>query len=186
MLTFQILHQTLRNSLTISLIHCQVLLLILCWNVSQLKEHGRKKHKASLHCISFPQSLEYDSVHVHAKWIIIIDLNLISLVPLCYPFSRVMCFHPWSDVTLPLMSIDEILEVIREWIRQYQEISKTYRWTQVIISCKISVIFAIILLLILNIKFCNSDGNKDGSSSGSRENGNSNKNNNLIFSSWKF
>lgn len=47
-------------------------------------------------------------------------------------FSRVMCFHPWSDVTLPLMSIDEILEVIREWIRQYQDLSKTYRWIQVI------------------------------------------------------
>ncbi|XP_027046751.1 galactose-1-phosphate uridylyltransferase-like [Pocillopora damicornis] len=44
---------------------------------------------------------------------------------------RVMCFHPWSDVTLPLMSIDEILEVIREWIRQYQELSKTYRWVQI-------------------------------------------------------
>lgn len=42
-----------------------------------------------------------------------------------------MCFHPWSDVTLPLMSIDEILEVIREWIRQFKELSKTYRWVQV-------------------------------------------------------
>lgn len=30
------------------------------------------------------------------------------------------------------MSIDEILEVIREWIRQYQDLSKTYRWIQVI------------------------------------------------------
>ena len=29
------------------------------------------------------------------------------------------------------MSIDEILEVIKEWIRQYQELSKTYRWVQV-------------------------------------------------------
>ena len=48
--------------------------------------------------------------------------------------SRVMCFHPWSDVTLPLMSIDEILEVIREWIRQFQELSKTYRWVQVVFN----------------------------------------------------
>ena len=43
-----------------------------------------------------------------------------------------MCFHPWSDVTLPLMSTDEILEVIREWIRQYQEMSQMYCWVQVI------------------------------------------------------
>ena len=46
--------------------------------------------------------------------------------------SRVMCFHPWSDITLPLMSIEEILEVVREWIRQYQEMGKIYRWVQVI------------------------------------------------------
>ena len=50
---------------------------------------------------------------------------------LLFILSRVMCFHPWSDVTLPLMSIDEILEVIREWIRQFKELSNTYRWVQV-------------------------------------------------------
>ncbi|KAK2547793.1 Galactose-1-phosphate uridylyltransferase [Acropora cervicornis] len=31
----------------------------------------------------------------------------------------VMCFHPWSDLTLPVMSIDEILAVIKEWISQF-------------------------------------------------------------------
>ncbi|XP_020904612.1 galactose-1-phosphate uridylyltransferase, partial [Exaiptasia diaphana] len=44
---------------------------------------------------------------------------------------RVMCFHPWSDVTLPLMSIPEIVSVIQEWIRQFNELSKTYRWVQI-------------------------------------------------------
>ena len=69
-------------------------------------------------------------------------LNLIPVVPFfCAFFSRVMCFHPWSDVTLPIMSIDEILEVIREWIRQYQDLSKTYRWIQVIIIWRIAEIF---------------------------------------------
>ena len=38
------------------------------------------------------------------------------------------------------MSIDEILKVIREWIKQYQEMSKTYRWIQVKIICEISEI----------------------------------------------
>ena len=45
-----------------------------------------------------------------------------------------MCFHPWSDVTLPIMSINEILEVVKEWIRQFKEMSQIYRWVQVIVS----------------------------------------------------
>ncbi|XP_048583582.1 galactose-1-phosphate uridylyltransferase isoform X2 [Nematostella vectensis] len=44
---------------------------------------------------------------------------------------RVMCFHPWSDVTLPLMSVPEILKVIQEWIKQFNELSKTYKWVQI-------------------------------------------------------
>ena len=45
--------------------------------------------------------------------------------------SRVMCFHPWSDITLPLMSHEEIAAVIKEWVKQFEELSKTYRWVQV-------------------------------------------------------
>jgi len=45
-----------------------------------------------------------------------------------------MCFHPWSDLTLPVMSIDEILAVIKEWISQYRELSQMYRWVQVLLS----------------------------------------------------
>ncbi|XP_031553754.1 galactose-1-phosphate uridylyltransferase-like [Actinia tenebrosa] len=44
---------------------------------------------------------------------------------------RVMCFHPWSDLTLPLMMIDEIKEVIKEWIKQFVELSQMYRWVQI-------------------------------------------------------
>jgi UDPglucose--hexose-1-phosphate uridylyltransferase len=29
---------------------------------------------------------------------------------------RVMCFHPKSDVSLPLMSIDEITKVVQEYV----------------------------------------------------------------------
>ncbi|KAK3743588.1 hypothetical protein QZH41_010235 [Actinostola sp. cb2023] len=55
------------------------------------------------------------------------ELTLI-VVTFC---SRVMCFHPWSDVTLPLMSVDDIISVIKEWIKQFEELSKTYRWVQI-------------------------------------------------------
>ena len=55
-----------------------------------------------------------------------------------------MCFHPWSDVTLPLMSLEEIKDVITEWIRQFEELSQTYRWVQVIYYFK--VYFKVIFL----------------------------------------
>ena len=45
--------------------------------------------------------------------------------------SRVMCFHPHSDVTLPVMQVGEICSVIDEWMRQLQELGKTYLWVQI-------------------------------------------------------
>ncbi|XP_047139816.1 galactose-1-phosphate uridylyltransferase isoform X1 [Hydra vulgaris] len=44
---------------------------------------------------------------------------------------RVMCFHPYSDLSLPLMSENEILAVIAEWIRQVLELSQKYEWIQI-------------------------------------------------------
>ena len=46
-------------------------------------------------------------------------------------FSRVMCFHPRSDLSLPLMNLKDIQQVIQEWITQYDELSKKYQWVQV-------------------------------------------------------
>ena len=51
-----------------------------------------------------------------------------------------MCFHPYSDISLPLMSEDEILSVIVEWMRQVVELSPKYQWIQV-------DVFMIVLLL---------------------------------------
>ena len=44
---------------------------------------------------------------------------------------KVMCFHPKSNVTLPLMSINEICLVIKEWISIVLERQKKYRWIQI-------------------------------------------------------
>ncbi|KPJ14019.1 putative galactose-1-phosphate uridylyltransferase [Papilio machaon] len=44
---------------------------------------------------------------------------------------RVMCFHPDSTMTLPLMSLEEILAVIEEWISQVTELGRRYTWVQV-------------------------------------------------------
>ena len=42
-----------------------------------------------------------------------------------------MCFHPHSNVSLPLMNHDEIESVIDEWVKQYKELGEKYTWVQV-------------------------------------------------------
>lgn len=52
--------------------------------------------------------------------------------PTCVPFrSKVMCFHPWSDLTLPLMSLAEIRAVIDAWAELAAELGASYPWVQV-------------------------------------------------------
>ena len=46
-----------------------------------------------------------------------------------------MCFHPHSDVSLPLMKLDEIESVIYEWMRQLEELGEKYSWVQVNSHC---------------------------------------------------
>lgn len=62
----------------------------------------------------------------------------LPLAPNPYPFvilpsppSKVMCFHPWSDVTLPLMSVPEIRAVIDAWASVTEELGAQYPWVQV-------------------------------------------------------
>ncbi|XP_035937247.1 galactose-1-phosphate uridylyltransferase isoform X4 [Halichoerus grypus] len=45
--------------------------------------------------------------------------------------SKVMCFHPWSDVTLPLMSVPEIRTVIDAWAAVTEELGARYPWVQI-------------------------------------------------------
>lgn len=44
---------------------------------------------------------------------------------------RVICFHPHSDVTLPLMTSVEIVSVIHEWINQMLQLSPLFNWVQI-------------------------------------------------------
>nr|XP_046230887.1 galactose-1-phosphate uridylyltransferase isoform X2 [Scatophagus argus] len=45
--------------------------------------------------------------------------------------SKVMCFHPWSDVTLPLMKKHEVVKVIDKWAGLVEELGTTYPWVQI-------------------------------------------------------
>uniref|UniRef100_A0A663FDA4 Galactose-1-phosphate uridylyltransferase n=1 Tax=Aquila chrysaetos chrysaetos TaxID=223781 RepID=A0A663FDA4_AQUCH len=44
---------------------------------------------------------------------------------------KVMCFHPWSDLTLPLMSLAEIRAVIDAWAELAVELGASYPWVQI-------------------------------------------------------
>jgi len=52
---------------------------------------------------------------------------------------QVMCFHPQSNVTLPLMSHDEIRLVIDEWARLNVQLGKCYTWVQVLLHTYIKL-----------------------------------------------
>jgi len=45
--------------------------------------------------------------------------------------SRVMCFSPRHDLTLPLMEEQAIRGVVNCWAEQIEELGKKYRWVQV-------------------------------------------------------
>ena len=42
-----------------------------------------------------------------------------------------MCFHPWGDVTLPLMQPHEIRAVVDQWADQTAELGAQYQWVQI-------------------------------------------------------
>lgn len=44
---------------------------------------------------------------------------------------RVMCFHPKSNKTLPVMTPKEIRTVIDEWINQFKDLMNKYTWVQI-------------------------------------------------------
>ncbi|XP_066568214.1 galactose-1-phosphate uridylyltransferase isoform X2 [Amia ocellicauda] len=44
---------------------------------------------------------------------------------------KVMCFHPWSDITLPLMKMCEIKTVIDKWAELIEDLGATYPWVQI-------------------------------------------------------
>ncbi|XP_077593958.1 galactose-1-phosphate uridylyltransferase isoform X2 [Stigmatopora nigra] len=44
---------------------------------------------------------------------------------------KVICFHPWTDVTLPLMKKGEIVNVVDKWAELTEELGATYPWVQI-------------------------------------------------------
>lgn len=45
--------------------------------------------------------------------------------------SRVICFSPDHNKTLPQLSIDKIVDVVKTWKLQCQELGQTYQWVQI-------------------------------------------------------
>ncbi|XP_067665184.1 galactose-1-phosphate uridylyltransferase-like [Haliotis asinina] len=47
-----------------------------------------------------------------------------------YGTCKVMCFHPWSDLTLPIMSHAEVRKVIDAWAELNVDLGKKFLWVQ--------------------------------------------------------
>ena len=45
--------------------------------------------------------------------------------------SRVMCFSPRHDLTLPEMALPDIRQVVDAWAKEITDLGKTYRWVQI-------------------------------------------------------
>lgn len=45
--------------------------------------------------------------------------------------SRVLCYSPRHDLTLPELELDQIRQVIDVWVEQTTDLGKSYRWVQV-------------------------------------------------------
>ena len=58
------------------------------------------------------------------------DHPLLKIAP-AQGTCQVMCFHPHSDLTLPLLEEGEILQVIIAWMEQLQELGEKYKWVQI-------------------------------------------------------
>ena len=44
---------------------------------------------------------------------------------------KVMCFHPYSDLTLSTMNRDDIVNVINKWIDEFNSLKQKYDWVQI-------------------------------------------------------
>ncbi|MDX3773437.1 UDP-glucose--hexose-1-phosphate uridylyltransferase [Chromatiaceae bacterium AAb-1] len=45
--------------------------------------------------------------------------------------SRVICYSPDHSLTMPELPQAQIVSIVEQWIKQYQELSASYRWVQV-------------------------------------------------------
>jgi len=45
--------------------------------------------------------------------------------------SRVMCFHPYGDLTLALMTAEEVHKVVDAWADETETLGREYQWVQV-------------------------------------------------------
>lgn len=44
---------------------------------------------------------------------------------------KVICFHPKSNLTLPVMKLEDIRKVIDTWVDETASLGKTYQWVQI-------------------------------------------------------
>jgi UDPglucose--hexose-1-phosphate uridylyltransferase len=81
----------------------------------------------------FPALFDYELANEEAKTEVCsnkIDDDLFKMKP-AKGACKVMCFHPYSDLTLPTMKQEEIVQVIQTWITMFKELKQKYEWVQI-------------------------------------------------------
>ena len=66
---------------------------------------------------------------------------------------KVMCFSPKSSISVPLMSIEDLIKVIECWIKESQELGSKYKWVQIFENkgATMGVSFIVLSLFLINL-----------------------------------
>ena len=65
---------------------------------------------------------------------------------------KVMCFSPKSSISVPLMSVEDLIKVIECWIKESQELGSKYKWVQIFENkgATMGVSFIVLSLFLIN------------------------------------
>jgi UDPglucose--hexose-1-phosphate uridylyltransferase len=78
----------------------------------------------------FPALFDYESQEQNSATGDSVTDDLFKIHP-AKGTCKVMCFHPYSDLTLSTMQREEIVKVVNKWIDMYKDMSPKYEWVQI-------------------------------------------------------
>jgi UDPglucose--hexose-1-phosphate uridylyltransferase len=78
----------------------------------------------------FPALFDYQIEEKEVKDVNDDKNDLFKMIPV-KGSCKVMCFHPYSDLTLATMNVDGIVKVIEKWIDLLNELGPKYDWVQI-------------------------------------------------------
>lgn len=78
----------------------------------------------------FPALFDYELLEENHSEEVNITNDLFKISP-AKGTCKVICFHPYSDLTLSTMQNEDIVKVITKWINEFNSLSDRYDWVQI-------------------------------------------------------